>query len=250
MLDGFQAGLAWIHHPAQARRPFRAAFANFDPDVVARYGAADRARLMAGRGHRPLQPTQDRRGDLRRARSTIWTCASADEDFADFLWAFTDGKPIVNHWTNIGEVPAQTPLAADMAKALKAKGVQFCGPGDRLRLHAGDRHGQRPYDRLFPAWRRLGHMGGAMMSAGRAASDAGTACPSPVCGVDEAGRPWAGPVSAAAVILDPDRVPDGINDSQAADSPERASGWKRRSRPQPSAPGPSASPASRKRSPR
>ena len=42
-----------------------------------------------------------------------------------------------------------------------------------------------------------------------------TACPSPVCGVDEAGRgPWAGPVSAAAVILDPDRVPDGINDSK------------------------------------
>jgi ribonuclease HII len=41
------------------------------------------------------------------------------------------------------------------------------------------------------------------------------ACPSPVCGVDEAGRgPWAGPVSAAAVILDPDRVPDGVNDSK------------------------------------
>jgi ribonuclease HII len=41
------------------------------------------------------------------------------------------------------------------------------------------------------------------------------ACPTPVCGVDEAGRgPWAGPVSAAAVILDPDRVPDGVNDSK------------------------------------
>jgi ribonuclease HII len=42
-----------------------------------------------------------------------------------------------------------------------------------------------------------------------------TACPSPVCGVDEAGRgPWAGPVSAAAVILHPDRVPEGLNDSK------------------------------------
>lgn len=41
------------------------------------------------------------------------------------------------------------------------------------------------------------------------------ACPGPVCGVDEAGRgPWAGPVSAAAVILDPARVPDGLNDSK------------------------------------
>ena len=37
----------------------------------------------------------------------------------------------------------------------------------------------------------------------------------PVCGVDEAGRgPWAGPVSAGAVILDPDRVPKGLNDSK------------------------------------
>jgi len=41
------------------------------------------------------------------------------------------------------------------------------------------------------------------------------ACPTPVCGVDEAGRgPWAGPVSAAAVILDPERVPEGVNDSK------------------------------------
>ena len=50
------------------------------------------------------------------------------EDFADFLWGFVGGAPIQNHWTGIGEVPAQTPLAADMAKALKAKGFKFCGP--------------------------------------------------------------------------------------------------------------------------
>ena len=49
------------------------------------------------------------------------------------------------------------------------------------------------------------------------------ACPSPVCGVDEAGRgPWAGPVSAAAVILDPDRVPGGINDSKLLSHAARA----------------------------
>ena len=41
------------------------------------------------------------------------------------------------------------------------------------------------------------------------------ACPGPVCGVDEAGRgPWAGPVSAGAVILDPARIPAGLNDSK------------------------------------
>ncbi len=42
-----------------------------------------------------------------------------------------------------------------------------------------------------------------------------SACPAPVCGVDEAGRgPWAGPVSAGAVILDPARIPPGLNDSK------------------------------------
>ncbi len=42
------------------------------------------------------------------------------------------------------------------------------------------------------------------------------ACPGPVCGIDEAGRgPWAGPVSAAAVILDPQRIPEGLDDSKA-----------------------------------
>ena len=48
------------------------------------------------------------------------------------------------------------------------------------------------------------------------------ACPTPVCGVDEAGRgPWAGPVSAAAVIFDTRRVPKGVNDSKALSPPER-----------------------------
>ncbi|PVM94158.1 ribonuclease HII [Caulobacter endophyticus] len=47
--------------------------------------------------------------------------------------------------------------------------------------------------------------------------------PGPVCGVDEAGRgPWAGPVSAAAVILDPARVPKGLNDSKKLSAKARA----------------------------
>ncbi|CAN5801308.1 ribonuclease HII [soil metagenome] len=49
-----------------------------------------------------------------------------------------------------------------------------------------------------------------------------SACPGPVCGVDEAGRgPWAGPVSAGAVILDPDRLPKGLNDSKKLSARQR-----------------------------
>jgi DNA-3-methyladenine glycosylase I len=50
------------------------------------------------------------------------------EDFSAFLWDFVGGKPIQNTWTGVGQVPAQTPEAVAMAKALKAKGFKFCGP--------------------------------------------------------------------------------------------------------------------------
>ena len=52
----------------------------------------------------------------------------AGEDFSEFCWGFTGGKPIQNRWTGDGDVPAQTPLAVEVAKALKAKGFKFVGP--------------------------------------------------------------------------------------------------------------------------
>jgi DNA-3-methyladenine glycosylase I len=124
VLDGFQAGLAWITI-LRKREAFRAAFANFDPEVVARFGPEDRARLMADAGIIRSNGKID--AAIAGARLYLDMRERA-EDFSEFLWAFTDGKPITNHWSTVGEVPAQTPLAAGMAKALKAKGFKFCGP--------------------------------------------------------------------------------------------------------------------------
>ncbi|MGA2951954.1 MAG: DNA-3-methyladenine glycosylase I [Caulobacteraceae bacterium] len=124
VLDGFQAGLAWITI-LRKREAFRAAFAGFDPEVVARFGEADRARLMAD----PGIVRSNAKIDAAIAGARIWLdMRERGEDFSAFLWAFTDGKPIQNHWSSIGEVPAETPLAAEVAKALKAKGFKFCGP--------------------------------------------------------------------------------------------------------------------------
>jgi DNA-3-methyladenine glycosylase I len=124
VLDGFQAGLAWITI-LRKREAFRAAFADFDPRVVARFGAEDRARLMADAGI----IRSNGKIDAAIAGAKIYLdMRERGEDFADFIWAFTDGKPITNHWANMGDVPAQTPLAVDMAKALKAKGFKYCGP--------------------------------------------------------------------------------------------------------------------------
>ena len=52
----------------------------------------------------------------------------AGEDFSDFCWGFTGGKPVQNRWTAFGQVPAQTELAVEVSKALKAKGFKFVCP--------------------------------------------------------------------------------------------------------------------------
>ncbi len=124
VLDGFQAGLAWITI-LRKREAFRAAFAGFDPEVVARFGEADRARLMADAGIVRSNAKID--AAIGGARIFL-AMRERGEDLSAFLWAFTGGKPIQNASSGIGDVPAQTPLAAEIAAALKAKGYKFCGP--------------------------------------------------------------------------------------------------------------------------
>jgi DNA-3-methyladenine glycosylase I len=124
VLDGFQAGLAWITI-LRKREAFRAAFANFDPEVVARFGETDRARLMADAGIIRSNGKID--AAINGARIYL-DMREKGEDFSDFLWGIVGGAPIQNHWHEIGEAPAQTPLAAEMSKALKAKGFKYVGP--------------------------------------------------------------------------------------------------------------------------
>jgi DNA-3-methyladenine glycosylase I len=124
VLDGFQAGLAWITI-LRKREAFRAAFDDFDPEKVARYGEADRARLMADAGIIRSNAKID--AAIQSAKIYL-AMRDAGEDFSEFCWSFTGGKPIQNRWSGYVDVPAQTPLAVEVAKALKAKGFKFVGP--------------------------------------------------------------------------------------------------------------------------
>jgi DNA-3-methyladenine glycosylase I len=123
VLDGFQAGLSWITI-LKKREAFRAAFDDFDPEKVARYGEADRARLMGDAGIIRSNGKID--AAISGARIYL-DLRDKGEDLSQFLWGFVDGKPLQNSF-GAGQVPAQTPLAADMAKALKARGYKYCGP--------------------------------------------------------------------------------------------------------------------------
>lgn len=124
VLDGFQAGLAWITI-LRKREAFREAFDGFDPEKVALYGDADRARLMANPGIIRSNAKID--AAIEGARIYL-AMRDKGEDFSDFCWSFTGGKPIQNAWSEVGQVPAQTPLAVQVSKALKARGFKFVGP--------------------------------------------------------------------------------------------------------------------------
>jgi len=123
VLDGFQAGLSWITI-LRKREAFRAAFADFDPEKVARFDETDRARLMADAGIIRSNGKID--AAISGARIYL-DMRERGEDFGAFLWDMVGGAPIQNQW-RAGEVPAETPLAVQMSKALKTKGFKFCGP--------------------------------------------------------------------------------------------------------------------------
>ncbi|MFZ4066778.1 MAG: DNA-3-methyladenine glycosylase I [Phenylobacterium sp.] len=124
VLDGFQAGLAWITI-LRKREGFRAAFAGFDPEVVARFGETDRARLLADAGIVRSAAKID--AAISSARIFL-DMREAGVDFSDFLWGFTGGRPIQTFAERAQDVPAETLLSQEISAALRARGFKFVGP--------------------------------------------------------------------------------------------------------------------------
>ena len=121
MLDGFQAGLAWITI-LRKRDAFRRAFAGFDPEKVARFGEADVARLLDDSGI--VRSRAKIEATIGGARAFL-AMRDKGEEFATFAWSFVGGRPLVGDGIDL---PAQTPLSAEVSKALKARGFKFVGP--------------------------------------------------------------------------------------------------------------------------
>ena len=124
MLDGFQAGLSWITI-LRKRDAFRQAFHGFDPEIVARFGAEDIARLLADpsivRSRAKIEAT------IGNARAYL-AMAESGEDFSTFVWAMAGGAPIWNTWQSTSDLPAKTPLSEEISAALKKRGFKFVGP--------------------------------------------------------------------------------------------------------------------------
>lgn len=123
VLEGFQAGLSWITI-LKKRDNFRKAFAGFDPNVIASWGADEVETLMQNSG------IIRHRGKIEATigNAKAWQKIENAQGFDHFLWRYVDHKPIINAWANLSQVPAQTPLSQQISRDLKAAGFKFCGP--------------------------------------------------------------------------------------------------------------------------
>jgi len=121
MLEGFQAGLAWIVI-LRKREAFRKAFSGFDPAAVGGFGEVDVARLMADPAI--VRAQAKIRATIAGAR-IYCDMAERGESFVDFCWYFTDGQPIQGTGR---EWIANSPLSEKISKEMKRRGFKFVGP--------------------------------------------------------------------------------------------------------------------------
>ena len=119
-LEGAQAGLAWITI-LRKRDGYRRAFDGWDPERIASYGADDEARLLADPGI--VRNRAKVRATIANARAYLGI-----DDFDRYLWSFVDGAPIVNRWTSLSEIPAETDASRALSRDLKRRGFSFVGP--------------------------------------------------------------------------------------------------------------------------
>ncbi len=123
LLEFFQAGLSW-RTVLYKRENFRKAFAGFDPQKVARFTDSDFERLMQDAGI--IRNRLKIRAAISNARAFL-NIQESHGSFSDYIWNFVDGKPVINHWKTVGQVPASTPLSDRISKDLKQQGFKFVG---------------------------------------------------------------------------------------------------------------------------
>ena len=123
ILEGAQAGLSWSTI-LNKRAGYRKAFADFDPEKVARFTKARVEKLLT-------DPSIVR--NRLKVESTI-TNAQAFLDvqeafgsFSDYIWGFVDGEPVDNRFRKDSDVPATSPVSDALSKDLKKRGFRFVG---------------------------------------------------------------------------------------------------------------------------
>ena len=123
-LDGMQAGLSWITI-LRKREAIREEFDGFVPERVVRWDQERIEKALQNPGI--IRSPKKIQATIGNARAYLDMMESG-ENFSDWLWSFTGGRPIVNQLDDVSNVPAKTALSEEVSKALKVKGFKFCGP--------------------------------------------------------------------------------------------------------------------------
>lgn len=121
-LEAFQAGLSW-RTVLYKREAFRAAFAGFDPERVARYTRRDVARLMRDTGI--IRNRMKIEAAVANARALL-VLREAGKSLVALLWSFACAHPSAPR--RLADMPAKTPASEVLSKALRAEGFRFVGP--------------------------------------------------------------------------------------------------------------------------
>jgi DNA-3-methyladenine glycosylase I len=123
VLESAQAGLSWMTI-LKKREAYRRAYHGFNPRRVARFGPADVERLLADAGI--VRNRRKIESSIENARVFLQVQQEYGS-FDHFLWAFVEGRPVINAWRRQEEIPARTDLSDAVSSELKGRGFRFVG---------------------------------------------------------------------------------------------------------------------------
>ncbi len=124
ILEGAQAGLNWTTI-LKKRDTYREAYYGFDPERIAKFTKKKKEQLLRNPGIVRNRLKVD--ASVQNAKVFV-DIQSKEGSFSEFIWSFVAGKPIINKWRNVNEIPAETVESQAMSKTLKKKGFRFVGP--------------------------------------------------------------------------------------------------------------------------
>lgn len=122
-LEGAQAGLSWLI-VLKKRESYRAAFLDYDLQALAQMDESHVEAIIAQ--HNVIK----HRGKIRSVFSNARAALRLIEEYGALskaLWQFVDGEPVINHWSEMGQIPTSTPQSLAMSKFLKKRGFKFVG---------------------------------------------------------------------------------------------------------------------------
>lgn len=124
ILEGAQAGLSWFTI-LKRREGYREAFANFNPQIIAKYDEHKIAELLNNKGI--IRNRLKILSAINNARRFLEIQAEFGS-FNTYIWQFVNGSPIQNEWKSLKEIPAETVESNSLSRDLKKRGFTFVGP--------------------------------------------------------------------------------------------------------------------------